>query len=52
MVIAGLAADGHTTVEDVHYIERGYEDIAEKLRGLGADIRRIEKPDMPLRRAQ
>lgn len=42
MVIAGLAADGYTTVEDVHYIERGYEDIIGKLRAVGADIRRIE----------
>ena len=45
MVIAGLAADGTTTVEDVHYIERGYECMIEKLRGLGADITRIETPD-------
>ncbi|MCI8525043.1 MAG: UDP-N-acetylglucosamine 1-carboxyvinyltransferase [Oscillospiraceae bacterium] len=42
MVIAGLAAEGHTSVEDVHYIERGYEDIIGKLRALGADIKRIE----------
>ncbi len=42
MVIAGLAATGRTTVEDIHYIERGYEDIIGKLRALGADIRRIE----------
>ena len=39
---AGLAAEGHTTVEDVHYIERGYESIIEKLQGIGADIRRVE----------
>ncbi len=45
MVIAGLVADGTTTVEDVHYIERGYECMIEKLRGLGADISRIETPD-------
>ena len=45
MVIAGLVADGTTTVEDVHYIERGYEAMIEKLRGLGADISRIETPD-------
>ena len=45
MVIAGLAADGTTTVEDVHYIERGYEAMIDKLRGIGADIRRIETPD-------
>ncbi len=42
MVIAGLAAEGRTVVEDVHYIERGYENIIGKLRALGADIRRIE----------
>lgn len=45
MVIAGLAADGTTTVEDVHYIERGYESMVEKLRAIGADITRIEPPD-------
>ncbi|MBQ1678877.1 MAG: UDP-N-acetylglucosamine 1-carboxyvinyltransferase [Oscillospiraceae bacterium] len=47
MVIAGLAADGTTTVEDVHFIERGYECMIEKLRGIGADISRIETPDAP-----
>lgn len=47
MVIAGLAADQVTIVEDAHYIERGYENIIGKLRGLGADIRRIETPDEP-----
>jgi UDP-N-acetylglucosamine 1-carboxyvinyltransferase len=45
MVIAGLAADNVTIVEDVHYIERGYEALVEKLRAVGADIRRIETPD-------
>ena len=43
MVIAGLAAEGTTYIEDIHYIERGYEDIAEKLRRLGADIELIEE---------
>ncbi len=38
MVIAGLAASGTTVIEDVKYIERGYENIIEKLRDLGADI--------------
>lgn len=47
MVVAGLAASGETQVEDVCYIERGYEDIVEKLRGVGADIRRVELPDTP-----
>ncbi len=45
MVIAGLAADGVTTIEEVEYIERGYENLIEKLRDLGADIRAIEPPD-------
>ncbi|MBR6825730.1 MAG: UDP-N-acetylglucosamine 1-carboxyvinyltransferase [Oscillospiraceae bacterium] len=45
MVIAGLAARGATTIEQVHYIERGYENIIEKLRDLGADIERVEVPD-------
>ncbi len=42
MVIAGLAASGVTEVEDIHYIERGYENVVEKLTALGADIERIE----------
>ncbi len=42
LVIAGLAAEGVTNVHDVHYIERGYENIIEKLTALGANIRRID----------
>jgi UDP-N-acetylglucosamine 1-carboxyvinyltransferase len=42
MVIAGLAAQGTTVIEDVEYIERGYETLIEKLRDLGADICRAE----------
>ena len=42
LVIAGLAAEGVTQVCDIHYIERGYENLVEKLSALGADIRRIE----------
>ena len=45
MVIAGLAADGTTIVEEIEYIERGYENLVEKLRALGADIKRIETPN-------
>ena len=45
MVIAGLAASDTTLVEDVHYVERGYENIVGKLQGLGAAIKRIETPD-------
>ncbi len=45
MVIAGLAAKGVTEVEDIHYIERGYEDIVEKLTLIGADIRETSITD-------
>jgi UDP-N-acetylglucosamine 1-carboxyvinyltransferase len=41
-VMAGLVAEGRTTVLDVHHIDRGYADFVERLRGLGADIRRVE----------
>lgn len=41
LVIAGLAAQGETWVEDIHYIERGYEDLIGKLTALGADIQRF-----------
>lgn len=44
VVIAGLAATGTTQIEDIQYIERGYENIVEKLVGLGADIYRSQKP--------
>ena len=42
MVIAALAAEGTTVIEDAHYIERGYEDIIGKLTELGANIQRRE----------
>ena len=48
MVIAGLCARGTTWVEDVHFIERGYQDFVGKLRSLGADIQLVELPDRPL----
>jgi UDP-N-acetylglucosamine 1-carboxyvinyltransferase len=38
LVLAGLAASSETTVLDVYHIDRGYDGIVEKLRGLGADI--------------
>ena len=47
MVIAGLCAEGQTVVEDIHYIERGYEDFVNKLRHLGADIRIADYPEEP-----
>ena len=43
LVIAGLAAEGTTHVENIHFIERGYERIVEKLQSLGADIKRVEE---------
>jgi len=45
MVIAGLAADGTTVIEQIEYIERGYEDIIGKLVGLGASIKRVDSPE-------
>ena len=47
MVIAGLCAIGRTEIEDVKYIERGYENFVEKLRALGADITAVNLPDIP-----
>ena len=41
LVIAGLAAEGITIVDDIVYIQRGYERFEEKLRGLGAEIEKV-----------
>ena len=41
LVIAGLAAEGITIVDDIVYIQRGYENFEQKLRGLGAEIERV-----------
>lgn len=41
LVIAGMAAEGITIVDDIVFIERGYEDFDEKLRGLGAQIEKV-----------
>jgi UDP-N-acetylglucosamine 1-carboxyvinyltransferase len=41
LVLAALVADGETIIDRVYHIDRGYENIEEKLRGLGAQIRRI-----------
>ena len=43
LIIAGLAAEGTTRIRNIHYVERGYENIIQKLTTLGADIRRIEE---------
>ena len=45
MILAGLVAEGTTTVGNLHHIDRGYEDIVGKLKGLGADIQRISVKD-------
>ena len=41
LVLAGLAATGETLVDRIYHVDRGYERIEEKLRQLGADIRRV-----------
>ena len=43
MVVAALMADGTSEIEEIGHIERGYENIVEKLRGLGADISKVER---------
>ena len=45
MIVAGLAAHGVTEVDQVYHIERGYENIVEKLSKLGADIREVAIPE-------
>ena len=45
MILAGLVAEGQTTVGNLHHIDRGYENIVGKLQGLGADIQRISVKD-------
>ena len=42
LVIAGLAADGYTVIDDIEYIQRGYEDFEAKLHALGAVMERVE----------
>ena len=44
LVMAGLVADGYTTVSDIHHIDRGYERFVEKLDALGAAVDRVEIP--------
>ena len=45
LVIAGLVADGFTTVEQIQYIERGYENFEDKIRGLGGFIEKVDDDD-------
>ena len=42
LVIAGLAAEGITIVDDIHYVQRGYERFEEKMKGLGAKMERVD----------
>jgi UDP-N-acetylglucosamine 1-carboxyvinyltransferase len=42
LVIAGLAADGITIIDDIHYVQRGYERFEEKMQGLGAKMERVD----------
>lgn len=46
LIIAALSTDGVTEIEDIYHIERGYEDMELKLRGLGADIVKRTFPDV------
>ena len=43
LIIAGLSAKGTTYVDNIHYVERGYERLVEKMTALGADIQKIEE---------
>ena len=51
LLIAALTIEGITEIEDIQHIERGYEDIAEKLSRLGADVRKIVEPDQMMAQA-
>ena len=43
LILAGLAAEGETVVSRVYHLDRGYEKVVCKLRGVGADIERIKE---------
>ena len=51
MIIAGLIARGTTQIEEIIHIERGYEDVVEKITALGGDMRRVTIPDGELSKA-
>ena len=44
--LAGLAASGVTEISEIYHIERGYTEFVEKLRGIGADIRKVTVPQL------
>ena len=45
MIIAALTANGKTVISNIQYIERGYEEVVEKFRELGADIKKVYDPE-------
>jgi UDP-N-acetylglucosamine 1-carboxyvinyltransferase len=45
LILAGLVSDGVTEVQEVHHVDRGYPDFAEQLRGLGAQVQRVQRAD-------
>ena len=45
LIIAGLCAKGTTEIDNIEYIDRGYAGVVEKLRAVGADIKRVRYPD-------
>ena len=45
LLIAGIVASGETHLYNIHHIDRGYENIEEKFRRLGANIQRVIEPD-------
>lgn len=51
LLIAALSARGTSEIEDIYHIERGYENIVQKLQGVGADIKKVILPDSPLSQA-
>jgi UDP-N-acetylglucosamine 1-carboxyvinyltransferase len=42
LVIAGLVADGETVIDRIYHLDRGYDQMEAKLRGIGADIERVK----------
>jgi UDP-N-acetylglucosamine 1-carboxyvinyltransferase len=45
MIIAGLSAAGTTEIENIEFIDRGYEDVVGKFAAMGADIKRKDVPE-------
>ena len=45
LVQAALSAKGTSEIEDIHWVERGYEDLIGKLQKIGADIKKVTIPD-------